>query len=504
MGTVVETTLGTIEGRERDGVALFAGIPFAAPPLGELRFAPAQPHPGWEGVRDATEFGRVAMQTAGSLEALAGGGDPDWSEDCLFLNVQTPACDDARRPVMVWIHGGGFSSGAGSIPWYDGTRLVTAGDVVVVTINYRLGVLGWLHLGHLDDTLAASGNAGLTDQVAALRWVRDNIASFGGDPGNVTIFGESAGGMSVATLMGTPSAAGLFHKAIAQSGAAHNVVPAEVAREVTDRVLAALDVTDVAGLRAVEASRLLEVQSEVAVVVARDRAQRADGSAGLGLPFSPVLDGAVLPRPPLDAVRDGSAAGVPMLTGSTAEEWRLFGLMLRSVTDEATILRRLGRVVEDPETLATTYRQRGDEVSHDAMWTAIMTDRIFRIPAIRLLEAQARRQPTATFAYLFEWASTAFDGRLGSCHALEIPFVFDNLDKPGVELFTGPGAPQELADAMRSAWLAFAHTGDPTTPLLPAWPAYDESTRATMHLGATNHLEHDPGAEQRAAWDGIL
>jgi para-nitrobenzyl esterase len=504
MGTVVETTLGRLEGTQHDGVERFAGIPFAAAPLGELRFMPAQAHQGWTGVRDAAAFGAVAMQTAGTLESLAGGGTPDWSEDCLFLNVWTPACDGAARPVMVWIHGGGFSTGAGSIPWYDGQRLASKGDVVVVTINYRLGALGWLHLDHLDASLSGSGNAGLTDQIAALSWVRDNIAAFGGDPGNVTIFGESAGGMSVGTLMGTPAAQGLFHKAIAQSGAAHNVSTPELALEVTERMLDGVGAADLAALRAVDAARFLEVQSEVAGVVALERARRTDGSAGLGLPFVPVHDGVVLPRPPLDQIRDGMSASVPLLAGTTAEEWKLFGLMLRDVEDEATILKRLGRVVEDPAAVAAAYRQAGDDPSHDDVWTAIMTDRIFRIPCIRLLEAQAVHQPANTFGYLFEWRSTAFEGRLGSCHALEIPFVFDNLDKPGVAFFTGDDAPQTLSDAMSAAWLAFARAASPAHEGIPAWPAYDASTRATMHFGTTAHLEHDPGAQQRAAWDGAL
>lgn len=499
---VATTTSGRVEGRLRDGVLLFAGIPFAAPPVGELRFSPPERHPGWPGVRDATRFGPVSVQAAGSLEALAGGGEPDWDEDCLYLNVQTPALDDARRPVMVWIHGGGFTSGAGSIPWYDGARFVRHGDVVVVTINYRLGALGWLHLGEIDPHLQGSGNNGLLDQVAALEWVRDNIAAFGGDPDQVTIFGESAGGMSVATLMGTPRAKGLFHRAIAQSGAAHNVWPAADAAEVTDRLLAALGVSDVDALRSVSAAQILDAQQKVTAEITSDRARRRAGS-GLGLPFGPVVDGVVLLQPPLESVVEGSSSGVPLLVGSTRDEWMLFGLMLRSVEDESTILRRLGRMVEDPHQVAAAYRQARAGSSHDAIWSAIMTDRIFRIPAIRLAEAQLPHATGGVFMYLFEWASTAFGGRLGSCHALEIPFVFDNLDKGGVELFTGENPPQTLADTMHLAWLRFARAGDPGGGDL-AWPAYDLDRRATMHLDETCSLRDDPAPEERAAWDGML
>jgi len=502
MAPLAHTTTGQVAGTESDGVLRFAGLPFAAPPVGDLRFALPQPPAAWDGVRDASGFGPVAPQLPGTVEALTGAQPPRWDEDCLTLNVFTPALD-GDRPVMVWIHGGGFTGGSGSVPWYDATRLCQRGDVVVVTVNYRLGALGWLYLDHLDGGPAGSGNAGLADQVAALRWVRDNIAGFGGDPDRVTVFGESAGAMSVATLMGTPSAAGLFSAAIAQSGAAHNVWEPDGPIEVTERVMAALGVTDVVGLREVPAASLLEVQAKVVAELTIERAKRPKGDA-LGLPFGPVLDGIVLDRHPLAAIRDGSAAGVALLCGTTRDEWRLFGLMLRSVEDEATLLRRLGRMVEDPDSMAAVYRQSHDDAAHDALWDAIMTDRVFRIPAIRLAEAQARHRPDATYMYLFEWASTAFDGRLGSCHALEIPFVFDNLDGPGVPMFTGPDAPQGLADAMSESWVAFATGHNPHHAGLPAWPTYDPATRATMHFDVTNRLEHDPAAEVRAAWDGVL
>jgi len=503
MALVVETTAGRLEGRVKDDVVLFAGVPYAAPPVGALRFARPEPHPGWAGVRDATRFGKVAPQGLGATEALAGGKEPDWDEDCLFLNVQTPALDAGRRPVMVWIHGGGFTTGAGSVPWYNGARFVGHGDVVVVTINYRLGAFGFLHLDHLDPTLASSGAVGLLDQVAALAWVRDNIAAFGGDPGNVTVFGESAGGMSVATLMGMPGAVGLFHKAVPQSGAAHHVQDAAHAVEVTDHLVRSLGARDLPDLRAVPARHLLDAQLRVAVEVAELRASRSDAT-GLALPFCPVVDGDVLPRPPLDAVREGLSAHVPLLTGTNRDEWNLFGLMARSPLDEDTILRRLGRLVEDPHELAATYRQARDSGDHDAIWSAIMTDRVFRIPAIRLAEAQSRHRPEATYLYQFDWASSAFGGRLGSCHALEIPFVFDNLDQPGVSMFTGEGAPEELADAMHRAWLAFAHTGDPNHGGIPSWPAYGAESRSTMHFDVGCTVQHDPAAELRAAWDGVM
>ncbi|MFM7536256.1 MAG: carboxylesterase/lipase family protein [Acidimicrobiales bacterium] len=494
---IVEIVSGRLSGRARDGVTLFAGIPYAEAPVGDRRFGAPHPHPGWTGVREATSFGKVAPQGVGATEAMAGGGPPDWSEDCLFLNVQTPACDAGRRPVLVWIHGGGFTSGAGSIPWYDGSAFCRNGDVVVVTINYRLGAFGFLHLA------GADANPGLADQVAALAWVRDNIAAFGGDPGNVTVFGESAGGMSVATLLAVPSARGLFHKAVPQSGAAHHTQDPDRAAEVTERIESRLGVRGVAGLRSVPAEALLEAQLAAAVEVAQARAASNDDT-GLALPFCPVVDGAFLPEAPLDAIRAGRSAPVPLLTGTNRDEWNLFALMGRSPADEAALLRRLGRLVEDPHELMAIYRESADTADHDAIWSAVMTDRAFRIPAVRLVEAHARQRPDATWLYQFDWASSAFGGRLGSCHALEIPFVFHTLDRKGVALFTGDGPPAALADAMHQAWIAFARSGNPQHDRIPAWAPYDEIDRTTLHLDLECRITNDPSSRRRAIWAGRL
>ena len=503
MTVVASTSAGKITGRQKGDVLAFAGIPFAAPPVGDLRFRPPQPHPGWSDVRDATRFGKISVQVGDSLGGIGAAPTLDWSEDCLFLNVQTPALDDARRPVMVWIHGGAFVNGTGATPWYDGSAFVRRGDVVVVSLNYRLGVLGWLHLGHLDPAYATSGNNGLLDQMAALEWVQANIESFGGDPDNVTVFGESAGGMSVGALLGAPAAAGLFTKAIAQSGATHNVAAIDDGAAVTDAVLAELGGGGIDTLLAATPDRLLAAQQVVSQGMATGSGPRRSWSAS-GMPFGPLIDGSVLPCHPYEAVRDGSAASVALLTGTTRDEWNLFGLMAGSIEDADTLTRRLGRIVEQPEPLIAAYRDVLADASHDELFSAVMTDRVFRVPAIRLAEAQAAHQPDHTFMYLFEFASTAFEGRLGSCHALEIPFVFDNLGKAGVELLTGPNPPQSVADAMHASWIAFAHTGSPANAGVPDWPAYDAGTRATMHFGEPYHLEHDPAPTERLAWEGVL
>ncbi|HXQ44866.1 MAG TPA: carboxylesterase/lipase family protein [Acidimicrobiales bacterium] len=503
MTVTAETTAGKIAGRQKEGLLLFAGVPFAAAPTGPRRFRAPEPHPGWDEVRDATTFGPVAVQVGDTLGAVGAGPSPDWSEDCLFLNIQTPALDDARRPVMVWIHGGAFVNGTGAIPWYDGANLVRHGDVVVVSINYRLGALGWLQLGHLDASYATSGNNGLLDQIAALGWVRDNIAGFGGDPDNVTVFGESAGAMSVGTLLGTPSAAGLFAKAIAQSGAAHNVTSAEDAAAVTDALIAELGGGGLDAVLDAAPGRLLEAQQAVSQAMVAGQLRRPVTSAS-GLPFGPVIDGEVVPRHPLEAIAAGAAASVPLLTGTTRDEWNLLGLMDRDVEDADTLTRRLGRFVERPESVVATYRRERTGATHDELFKGIMTDRMFRLPAIRMVEAQAAHQPDHTFLYLFEYASTAFDGRLGSCHALEIPFVFDNLHKRGVELLTGSEPPPSLAGAMHTAWTCFARTGSPVHDGLPPWPPYGPAGRATMYFGEPCHLEDDPASAERDAWSGVL
>ena len=482
---------------------VFRGVPYAQVTGPQGRWRAAQPPTAWTGTRLASSWGPIAPQTP-PVPGFSFPHDPTGSdEDCLNLNVWTPALDDGRRPVMVWLHGGGFTTGTGSSALFAGGRLASKG-VVVVTINYRLGALGLLthpDLASPDD--AGGGNWSLRDQIAALGWVKENIAGFGGDPDNVTLFGESAGAMSVGTLLGTPAAAGLFAKAIAQSGAAHNVSSADDAAAVTDAFLAELGGDGLEALLAATPERLLEVQQQVAQAMLGGRLRRRARSAS-NLPFGPVIDGAVLPRHPYEAIRDGSAASVPLLTGTNRDEWNLFVLLDRSVDDAETLIRRVGRIVERPEALVAAYRAARDQDSHDELFKAVMTDGVFRVPAIRMAEAQAAHQPEHTFMYLFEYASTVFDGRLGSAHALEIPFVFDNLDRTGVELLTGPDPPQSVADAMHRAWISFARTGSPAHDGLPDWPPYNRADRVTMGIGTPCHLERDPAGAERLAWSDLL
>ncbi len=473
--TTTKTTHGDVKGVEKLGCLQFRGIPFAAPPVGKLRWQPPQPADKWDGVRDATDYGAICPQNVGTMEAMGGVGRaamPPMSEDCLTLNVWTPAADDALRPVMVWIHGGAFSTGSGRTPWYSGHNFARDG-IVCVTVNYRLNAFGFLRFDDLFDELNGTGTLGIRDQIAALEWVRDNIANFGGDPSNVTIFGESAGGMSVGTLLASPSARGLFSKAIPQSGAAHNASDPKSATEIAEKFL------DVVGVAKGDTEAMLALTAE----------QILEGAAGLAMiegarmPFQPVVGDDVVPVAPIEALRKGVSSDIATLVGTCREEWKLFSLGMREG-------QRIPRT--DPK-LQAAYT----ESSELDLFNAVQTDRIFRIPAIRLAEAQvANGGPT--WMYRFDWASPAMDGKLGACHALEIPFVFDNIEAPGVGVFTGGAAPQSIATEMHDAWVSFARDGD------PGWAPYDTGKRTTKIFDVPTSVADDPDAETRVVWDGVL
>ncbi len=496
-GAIVATRSGKVQGIEHDGIHVFRGIPYAAPPVGALRWKPAQREAAWDDVRDATRFSAQAAQGAFMLDQMLGGPVRPKSEDSLYLNVWTPGLDDGRRPVMVWIHGGAFMFGEGATPWYDGTRFATHGDVVVVTINYRLGSFGFLHLADLfGDEVAGSGNVGLLDQVAALAWVRDNIEAFGGDPGRVTIFGESAGAGSVATLLGLPAARGLFHGAIPQSGAASWFATTDRASEVASVLIDAL------GVQPGDLDALYAKTTEEIIV-----AQAAVGfeTDATGLPFQPVVDGIVLPQAPLDAIASGSAAGVRLLVGTNQDEMTLFGISdpALGTLDEAAIRDRVRHFWGDAgiDDFLDTYRRLHPGASVQDLWISMSTDALFRIPAIHLAERQVAHAPV--WSYLFTWATPVFDGILRSTHALEIPFVFDGLEQPGSELFTGTGEERAgIARRMHDAWIAFARNGDPEHEGIPDWPSYDTEHRFTMRIDDTWELLADPVPETRRLWDG--
>jgi len=501
--TTVRTTAGEIKGYDKGGIHYFKGVPFAEPPVGDLRFAPPQPPVPWQGTRDATEDGPICPQAVlpleGPLADVISATQPQ-DEDCLTLTVTTPAVDGSL-PVMVWIHGGAFTGGSGSTPIYDGTSFARDG-VVFVSINYRLHALGFLYLDELFDGAKGTGNLGILDQVRALEWVRDNIAAFGGDPGNVTIFGESAGGMSVGTLMGTPSANGLFARAIPQSGAgSHNVKP-ETATRVAKRVLELLEVEpgDWKALRAVPVQRFVEVSQQLSML--ESRALLGDDLA-MTMVLLPVVDGVTRDKTAAELVAAGNAADVDMLIGTCAEECRLFiwampeaMQAIMPVPAPAQWFASTGRSDDEIRKVYSEARPNLDDREVDiAAWT----DGLFTIPAARFADAQ-RAHNDNVWSYRLSWRSPAGNGLLGACHGLDIPFVFDWMD---IAAFVGDNPPAELAKEIHGAWVRFAKTGDPNGGNLPAWPRHDPATRPTMDFDTPIRVIDNPDAAVSDTWDGV-
>ena len=506
MVATVTTDKGEICGSEEDGLLVFRGIPYAAAPTGHLRWQPPQPRPSWDGVLETTRFGNQAPQNASALDGMLGGtGEPAAEgEDCLYLNVWTPGTNNAQRPVMFWIHGGAFTIGAGSQALYDGQYLAREGDVVVVTINYRMGALGFLNLQEATGgKIGATGNEGLLDQVAALEWVRDNIAAFGGDPTNVTIFGESAGGMSVGCLLAMPSAEGLFHKAIPQSGACHTALSKSEAVKVAEAVMELLGTDDPGALMHLPESTLTEVQTKLAAIAVER------GLAGMS--FQPVVDGDVLSALPIERIRAGSASGIAIMAGCTTEEWKLFsafGPDARNMTEEA-LTEAVGDIFGDSAAadVIAGYRAwltaTGKGADPSDVSAEIMTDRVFWLPAMVLLEAQ-HAHDERTYGYLFDWKSPLMDGAMGACHAVELGFVWGTYDKNGAGTFFGEGPEADaLSDFTRAAWIRFAHTGHPGDDSGTAWPTYDAQNRATMVFSSSPEVVNDPGGPVRTLWDDV-
>jgi para-nitrobenzyl esterase len=489
---VVHTASGAVRGSVVDGVHRFTGIPYAAPPFGPNRLRAPQPVAPWAGVRDALSWGAMPPQLPypPPWDALIPERGP-LGEDCLNLNIWTPDRGSARLPVMVWIPGGMFEAGSGAT--YDGSHFARHG-VVCVTINYRIGAEGFLLLP------GGNANRGLLDQLAALEWVRENIGAFGGDPDNVTVFGQSAGAMSVGTLLSMPRAEGLFRRAIAQSGGAHQVIPPETAWKVSRQLAAKLGVQPTrAAIAALPVDRLLRAQAELkADLVAHPDPERWGSDVVLGLlPWQPVVDGDVVPARPLDRIVAGSAANIDLIVGSTADEWNFFLVppgAIEHITPEAVAGAIAGYGLPVEATLAS-YRAGHPGASAGELLSAIQGDWCFRIPALRLADAHAR-SPAATYSYEFAWRSPQFGGRLGACHGLEIGFLFYAIGKE-TEGLAGPNPPQELAERMRDAWVGFASNGN------PGWPRYDLTRRATMRFDTSSGVVNDPMSRERVLWEGV-
>ena len=493
---VIDTTSGKMQGYKEEDLVIFKGIPYAEPPIDELRFSPPVPKNRWEGVLEATKYGPCSYQGYTQLEDFTGKLQPE-SEDCLNLNVWTPNIDNKKRPVMFWIHGGAFLMGGGIDPMYDGSALVRRGDIVVVTINYRLGALGYSYIP------GVTVNAGHLDQILALKWVHDNIELFGGDPNNVTIFGESAGGYSVVALAAMPAAKGLFHRIIAQSAPAINP---EVTKKPTKKVMRMVGVNtgDIDAFRKISPEKIIAAQNKF----------MATDILNL-LAFRPLIEGETLPIHPLKVFQNGNCKDIDFMIGSNLEEAKLFTALspefsnLNSADGDKFIMGFLGRLGIDnskSKTMIDIYKQaREGKYSTDAkeMVNALLTDYIFRISTIRLLEAQSKHQ-TNTYNYMFTWPSPGLNGELGACHALELPFVFNNFDAPGFQDFIGNGQDLEaISYKMMDAWIAFARTGNPNHDGIPHWPSYDVEKRSSMLINKEFKVTEKFLDEERAAWDDI-
>jgi para-nitrobenzyl esterase len=496
-GAIVQTTAGQVRGVVQDKVHAFKGVPYGASTAGGGRFMPpAKPQP-WNGARDALTLGPRAPQIFGGEPAEVAATDPREAlgEDCLCLNIWTPSpWDGRRRPVMVWLHGGGFSSGSGGYSMYDGKELARKHDAVAISVNHRLNVFGFLYLAEIGGAkYADASNVGMLDIVAALEWVRDNVAAFGGDPGNVTIFGQSGGAGKVSTLMAMPSAKGLFHRAIAQSGSNLRGISRSDANKTAETVLSKLGLTtsQVDELQSVPMDRLLSVM--------RGPGPGAPGALTLG----PVVDGRTLPASPFEPSAPALSEDIPLLTGTTATEVTFFANTQLDPIDDATFRMRVKELLKANDAQAdkviAVYRKNRPTSNNIDLFLRMSTDAGFFRQGV---DTQASRKAAAgkapVYVYRFEWYSPVREGKLKAYHTLEIPFVFDNVD--GSPTMTGVGKERyALADRMSAAWVAFARTGNPQHPGLPDWPPFDANRRPTMVFDNDCKLVNDPGGEERAS-----
>ncbi|HUY18152.1 MAG TPA: carboxylesterase/lipase family protein [Candidatus Binataceae bacterium] len=505
---IAETTRGRIRGITDRGVSIFKGIPYGRSPDGMRRLRPPVSPESWPGVRETLEYGPRALQNENAFGAapevfeLYGGHETlPMDEDCLVLNLWTPALNDGgRRPVMFWCHGGAFIAGSGSTPWSDGGNLARNHDLVVVTINHRLGALGYLHLEDLcGEEFAASGLAGMFDIIAALRWVRENVAAFGGDPDNVTLFGESGGGAKISVLMAMPAAQGLFHRAIIQSGPAVQMASRDEASATAAQLLEELGLTAASAgeLRRVPPARILAAQ---AAVLGRIGQMSFTKRRRVG--FNPVVDGNHLPAGPFEPVAPRLSASVPLMIGTNKDEMRLFFARNSwfEKLDEAAMRERVRMFVDQrPDAIAAAYRRARPDDSARDLFCAIASDAGMRIPSLTMAERKLALGAAPVFVYLFTWETPALGGCLKSPHTLEIPFVFDNIDSAAI---AGDSPTRfALAETMSRTWAAFARSGNPNNDLIPEWPAYSSERRPTMIFDDRCRLEFDPCAEERRAWD---
>jgi para-nitrobenzyl esterase len=510
---ISETTYGKVRGTMQNDVYSFKGIPYGGPTGGQNRFMPPTPPKPWPGIKDTISYGASSWQLLRPFSRdnlFRDEGIDSMDENCLVLNVWTPGLNSSgKRPVMVWFHGGGFSYGSGNhSSCFDGTNLAKIEDVVIVTVNHRLGVFGYLHLGELaGEKYASSGNAGMLDLVAALEWIRDNIAAFGGDPDNVTIFGQSGGGQKVCLLMAMPAGKGLFHRAIVESG---HCLRARTLEQATKQAQEFLDLLGVSPDRVDTLQQMRAEKIYTAWMALVPPLRRVQGKNQ----FFPVVDGKDIPCHPFDPVAASTASGVSLLIGTNKDEMSFqlykepnFGKyteaeMRQGITEIPEGI--FGEIVpaDHVERLIETYRHTRPGASPHDLLIGITSD-VVRLDSILIAERKIACGSAPVYMYMFTWGSPAYGGLLKACHALEIPFVFNNVD-PVVEIIGDAPERFTLAKAMSSAWAAFARSGDPNHVGIPHWPVYTEEKRMTMIFDKKCQVENDPYSEERKAWDGII
>lgn len=486
---VVQTKSGPVAGAVEGGLEVFRGIPYAAPPTGPLRFMPPSPVEPWTEVRDATEFGPACPQDPDAHEMAEG---TPTSEDCLTLNVWTPSTS-GDAPVMVFIHGGGFTAGSTRDPWYDGASFAERG-VVLVTLQYRIGPFGWLDLSDLGPEYATSGDNGLQDQIAALRWVRENAGAFGGDPSNVTLFGESAGAISISALLGAPSADGLYDRVILESGTAGTVATREWSQRVFRRFVEFSKVEAPSDVLGLSTAQVLDVARKIYDTELSDTA------------FHPLVDGQILPDLPMHRIASQDGPSVPIIIGTNLDEARYWLYYISQLDRLPLRFYRpwLDSLVGDrADEVIADYQGERPGLDQAQVGMAMSGDVAFRMPAIRMAEAfSARGVPV--WMYLATVASPDLNGRLGAAHSIELPFVFDHLNLPRVPEFVGNDPRNAaLADTVQGLWVGFATTAAPAADGAPSWPQYDNTVRATLIVGRDISVRNDPYPASRTTWGSM-